>query len=487
VKSKSLRPIKLGAILLIILASSTAFLVIAPKLWNELSLAQAQKQSLRIPSWAPLVERSQNAVVVITTEAMIEHPPLEFPGLPGPFRFFMPIPPERQRGQGSGFIINKDGYVITNQHVIDGAQTIKIAVGLREYQAEVIGADKPLDIALLKIKADEKEKIIWPYLPLGDSDKMRLGDPVLALGSPLGLVQSVNVGIISHKHREGLRPSGRDLFVELMQLAMPGNPGYSGGPVLNDSGEVIGVIESILASGQAITFCLPINMIKAMIPQLLSKGQIDRAYLGVEPDNLTPPQAEALGLPLYEKGAVILKVIADTPAKRAGLRPMDVILEIDGQKVMNGHNLRNLTAYKPIGQPVKLKIHREGVGTIFITVKLEKRPEDPSEIIKPDRQKVAITTIDSVGLEVSDTPEAVQKELMLQKTNPGAQVVGISPGSSASFADLQPGDVITIVDRVPITSAKHLKTLIDKVERKKTLLLLTRRGNDERFVALEKQ
>ncbi len=212
------------AILLAIIFSSTAILLVAPRLWREITEMQAQKLSLKIPSWAPLVERAQPAVVVITTEAVIEQPPLEFPGLPGPFRFFMPMPPEKQRGQGSGFIINEDGYIVTNQHVIDGAQKIKVTVGLnpREYTAEVIGADEPLDIALLKIKTEEnEEKVKWPFLPLGDSDKLRLGDPVMALGSPLGLVQSVNVGIVSHKHRGGIKPSGRDLFVELIQLQIP--------------------------------------------------------------------------------------------------------------------------------------------------------------------------------------------------------------------------------------------------------------------------
>ena len=477
------------AILVTILFSSTALLLVGPKLWREITELQAQKQSLKIPSWAPLVERAQPAVVVITTEAVVEQPPLEFPGLPGPFRFFMPMPPEKQRGQGSGFIVNEDGYIITNQHVIDGAQKIKVTVGLnpREYIAEVIGSDEPLDIALLKIKTDEKEeKIKWPYLPLGDSDKLRLGDPVMALGSPLGLVQSVNVGIVSHKHRGGIKPSGRDLFVELIQLQIPINPGNSGGPVLDDAGRVVGVSESILAGGQAIAFCLPINMIKNMIPQLLSKGQIERAYLGVEPKDLTPQYAKALGLSENETGAVLAQVLPNTPAEKAGLKPMDVILEIDGQKIIDSFNLRHLAAYKGIGQTVKLKVFRKGVGFKYFTVKLEKRPGQPAQISKPEREKLRTVSIDSVGLEVSDTPETVQKEMGLPKGKPGAQVVSVAKGSSAEFATLVPGDVIVSVGGIAITSADQLKALIDKAAKDTTFMMIVKHDNAERWVPLLK-
>lgn len=485
-KNQLRRPLTFWAIVFAVIVSSTAFLAVMPNLWREITEAQAQRQSLKIPSWAPLVERTQPAVVVISTEAVVEQPPMVFPE---PFRFFVPMPPERQRGQGSGFIINEDGYIITNQHVIEGAQKIKVTVGTnpREYDAEIIGADEPLDIALLKLKTDPEEKKKWPYLPLGDSDKLRLGDNVMALGSPLGLVQSVNVGIVSHKHRSNIKPSGRDLFVELIQMQIPINPGNSGGPVLDDSGRVVGVSESILASGQAIAFCLPINIIKTMIPQLLTKGQIERAFLGVEPTDLTPQYAKALGLSQDEKGAVLVQVLPNTPAEKAGLKPMDVILEIDDQKVGDSFNLRQQTAYKGIGQTVKLKVFRKGAGIKFFSVRLEKHPGQTAQIIKPEADKLSTITIESVGLEVVDTIDHLRAELGLPSSNPGAQVVRVMRGSSAAFAALQPNDVITKVDGMPITSAKQLKTLIDSAEKDKTFMMMTRRGNAERFVPLEKR
>lgn len=310
----------------------------------------------------------------------------------------------------------------------------------------------------------------------------------MALGSPLGLVQSVNVGIVSHKHRGGIRPSGRDLYAELIQLQIPINPGNSGGPVLDDSGRVVGVSESILASGQAIAFCLPINLIKAMIPQLLSTGRIERAFLGVDPTDLTPQFAKELGLSQNEKGAMLVQVLPNTPAEKAGLKAGDVILEIDGQKVNDSFNLRQQAAYKSIGQVVQLKVFRKGEkAPKLYNVKMEKRPGPVSQIIKPDVEKVAATLIDSVGLEVTDTSEQLRQELGLPATNAGAQIVRVARGSSAEFAALQPNDVITKVDGIAIMSASQLKNLIDNAEREKTFMMMTRRGLAERFVPLEKR
>lgn len=456
------------------------------QLWRELSEEQAKKRSLNIPSWAPLVEASQPAVVVITTEAVVEQPPLEVPG-GGPFRFFMPVPPENKHGQGSGFIFNPKGYIITNWHVIDGAQSIKVQVGLnpRQYKAKVIGSDEPLDIAILKIEEDEK--ISWPYLPLGDSDQVNLGDPIMALGSPLGLVQSVTVGIVSHKSRKDIRPSGHYLLAEVMQIQAPINPGNSGGPVLDDSGRVLGISQSMSASGQSIAFCLPINTIKSIMPELMKNGQIEQAFLGVEPTDLTPPYAEKLGLPMSETGAVLIQVMPNTPAEKAGLKPMDVILEIDGKKVSDAFNLRRQTAYTGVGHMVKLKVYRKGVGTKEYSIKLGKRPGQTTQVIKNEEQKLSSLTIESVGLEVSDTTASVRNELSLNSKNPGAQVMGIARRSSAELAALMPDDVILKVDGTAITSAKHLKNLIDNAPKEKPLMMIIRRGQIERFVSLVKK
>ena len=493
IRSKSLLIflITMGASATLLLASSAA------KFWNELSEADARKQTLNIVSWAPLVKKSQPAVVVITTEAMVEQPALEFPGLPGPFRFFAPPSPEKQQGQGSGFIINKDGYIITNQHVIDGAQKIKVTVGLNpfEYDAQIIGSDEALDIALIKIispEKDPKKQIEWPFLPLGDSDSLELGDPIMVLGSPLGLVSSVSTGIVSHKQRGGIRPSGRDLDVELMQVSVPMNPGNSGGPVINTAGLVVGVGESILASGQAIAFCVPINIIKNMIPQLLNNGQIDKSFLGVKPKDLLPHEARERGLALEEKGIMVDLVMPDTPAQKAGLTKGDIILEIDGQKVANSFNLRQQTAYKGVGQIITLKILQKNGKRREVKVKLEKRPGQATNLSKPGHEKSpgeksATLMLESSGLEISDTPDYVKRELGLNDPkNQGALVVGVARRSSAEFAGIAPGDVIIELGGRLINSALQLKDLIDKAPKDATLTMMTRRANAKRVVLLQK-
>ncbi|HXW60555.1 MAG TPA: trypsin-like peptidase domain-containing protein, partial [Myxococcota bacterium] len=372
--------------LFLCLFSSSAFLLLPQMkiLWREISDAQAKKQSLKIPSWAPMVERAQPAVLVITTEAVVEQPVMEFPGLP----FLIPMPPERQQGKGSGFIINQDGYFITNEHVIQGAQKIKVRVGLnrKEYNAKIIGSDEALDLALGQIEyvdpADPTKKIVWPYLPMGNSDELKLGEAVMALGNPLGLDQSVNVGIVSQKHRSGIKPNGRDLFIELIQLQMPINPGNSGGPVVDDSGRVVAVSESIMASGNAIAFGVPINIVKEMLP-FLEKGGIEKTYLGIETLDLSPELAKKLGLPEDQQGVVVAQVHPNTPAKKAGLEVMDVILEVDGVQIPDFYKLRRMAAYKGVGQTINLKIYRQGRGNMDVKVKLEKRPGQTTQFQRP--------------------------------------------------------------------------------------------------------
>lgn len=431
--------------------------------------------------------------MVIKTEAEVEQQALEFRNLPGPFKFYLPMPPEKQQGQGSGFIINEYGHVITNHHVIEGAQKIIVTVGLeaREYKAKIIGFDEPLDIALLQLENTDKEKIKWPYLPLGDSNIAELGDPVLGLGSPLGLIQSVNEGIISGKFRGGIRPSGRDLFAEVIQLQMPINPGNSGGPIIDRFGRVVAVAESIMSPvhGQAIAFGLPINTIKEILPQLLAHGQVERAFLGVaDPADLTPDLAKQLGLSPNEKGAVITQIIPNTPAEHAGLKAGDVILEIDGQKVVDAFNLRKQTAYKGVGKVVNIKVFREGEGYKTIKAKLEKRPGDSAQMLRLEKDS-SVVNIDSIGLMVKDTLEQTRLRRGLPSSNPGAEVVNFQPKNKKNLlSQLTPGDIITSVGNIKITSAKQLKEIIDNIKKDELFTIRAYPANEgnQRFIQLRK-
>lgn len=444
-----------------------------------------------MPSWAPLVERTQPAVVVIKTESVVEQPALEFPGLPGPFRYLIPQPPERQQGLGTGFLINEDGNIITNHHVIDGAQKIIVTIGLdtKEYKAKVLGADASMDIALLQIESEDKNKK-FPFLYLGDSDKLRLGDPVFTLGNPIGLYQSFAQGFVSGIYRSGLRPSGHDLFVPVIQLDMSLSPGNSGGPIFNSRGEVVAVAESIVSPhhGQSIAFGIPIRVVITILHQL-KNGGVEQSFLGVTPDDLSPRYAKELGLSQNQQGAILTEVMPDTPAQKAGLKAMDVIIEIDGKPVSNAFDLRQQIAYKGVDKMVDLKVYRKGEGYKHIKVKLEKRPGQTAQVLPANREESGLV-IESVGIEIEDTPERVRKELALLDINPGAQIIRVLNRSSAAFAGLQPGDVVTNVDNIPITSAKQLENLIDKAKKEKTFMMLirsTKRKNAERFVPLEKR
>lgn len=467
----------------ICLISSSAFLLVPLKnLWREITEAQAEKQAIKIPSLSPLVKQAQPAVLVITTEALVER---EIPGFP----FLIPGPPSQQQGQGSGFIINEDGYFLTNEHVIRGAQTIKVKVGLkrREYNAVIIGSDEHLDIALGRIEVldnnGKRVKIRWPYLPLGDSDKLELGDHVVALGTPFGLTQSVLYGIVSQKNRGNIKPNGRDLFSELTQIQMPINFGSSGGPIIDLSGRVVLISESI-ASGNSIAFGLPINTVKNVLASL-EKGGIEKSFLGIEPDELSAELADKLGILEDDLGAVIAHVHPNTPAKKAGLKAGDVVLEVDGQKISDPFKLREVTAYKGVGQILTLKIFRQEKGIMEVKVKLEKRP-DQATLFKPQLEKSITLTSESMGLELADTSEYLRKELALSPEHYGARVVGIAPGSPAEAANILPNDVIVKVDKAPINSAKQLKNILDATPAGATLPVFLWRGHDYRFVHLKK-
>lgn len=465
--------------------SVASYVLVSRPLWYKMSDVQAQKQMINVPSWSSLIEKTQPAIVVIKTESVIEQPALEFPGIPGPFRYLIPQPPEKQQGLGTGFIINEDGSIITNHHVVDGAQKIYvITMDQKEYQGKVIGADPSMDIALVKIETKNHK---FPFLYLGDSEKLKLGDPVFTVGNPGGLLYSFASGYVSGMYRPGLRPSGIDLYVPAIQFQMPLNPGNSGGAIFNNKGEVVAVAQSIASphGGQSIAFGIPIKPIIEILPKL-QNGSIEQSFLGVTPDDLSSRYAKELGLAENQKGAVVVEVMPDTPAQKAGLRAMDVITEIDKKAIANAFDLRQQIAYKGVGEIVELRVYRKGDGYKNIKVKLEKRPGQTAHVL-PTNQEENGLILESVGIEIQETPEKTRQELSLPIANPGAQVVNVLRRSSAEFAGLKPGDIITKVDGIPITSAKQLKNLVDKAEKEKTFMMLTRRGNAERFVPLEKR
>jgi len=315
-------------------------------------------------SFADLVQKVKPAVVNISTTSTVKIPGTPFRHFFGPDdggsfgdffnRFFGEIPDQelKQQSLGSGFIIDKDGYIITNNHVVDGADEIKVKLADgKEYKAKVVGRDPKTDLALIKISSFFKD---LPSLPLGDSDKMRVGDWVLAIGNPFGLEETVTKGIISATGRV----IGSGPYDNFLQTDAPINPGNSGGPLINLSGEVIGINSAIIPSGQGIGFAIPSNMAKKIVPPLKEKGKVTRGWIGVSVQSITPEIAQALGLK-ETQGSLVGEVVPGGPADAAGIKRGDVIVSFDGKEIRKIADLPLLVAETPAGKTVNVKVIRD--------------------------------------------------------------------------------------------------------------------------------
>ncbi|ABO49181.1 peptidase S1 and S6, chymotrypsin/Hap [Desulforamulus reducens MI-1] len=319
---------------------------------------------------ADIVEKVSPAVVKITTVVAVKGYIDNNPFLNDPFfrQFFGEnAQPKYQSGLGSGFIISKDGYILTNDHVVEGAQKISVLVkGYKKpYEAKLIGADPSMDLAVLKIEGKE-----FPTLPLGDSKKIRVGNWVIAIGSPFGLEDTVTIGVISAKERP-LEIDNRT-FEHLLQTDASINPGNSGGPLLNLNGEVIGINTAINAQAQGIGFAIPTSTVKEIIDDLIQQGKVKRPWLGVQIQPVTQDIANFLG---YDgtTGAVIYGVVPDGPAAKAGIQEGDIVLSIDDTKIDDPDTLIKTMQKKKVGTKVSMKVFRKG-KTIQITVLTDERP-----------------------------------------------------------------------------------------------------------------
>ena len=391
------------------------------------------------------------------------------------FHFFnMPVPQERQRGPaprmrgtGSGFIYDPQGYIITNNHVVEQADeiTVRLATG-KEYPAKVVGTDPETDLAVIKIEADGP----LAALTLGDSDKVKVGEFAIAIGSPRGFEGSVSFGHISALSRElaGLALQGLT-FQHLIQTDAAINLGNSGGPLCNIDGEVIGINTAIVMGANSIGFAIPINTAKDTVPLLISQGKVTRGYLGVSIDDAKHySDVNTLGLP-DEDGAVVRQVQPDTPAAKAGLHTYDVIRKVNGESVKNASELvRKISAFPP-GTTVKLEVFREK-NTIEVEVNLMERNVVANQrmVEKP-----------VLGLRVQETNPKILEKMGMGKDIKGVVVVDVEAGSPAEEARLMQGDIITEVAQKPVTTATEFQQLVEKnAEPGKSLLIRFVRGNN---------
>lgn len=370
----------------------------------------------------------------------------------------------KQPSLGSGFIIDKEGYVVTNNHVIEDADQIKVKLGdEKEFDAQVIGRDASTDLALLKITSVQE----LPVVKLGDSAQLKIGQWVVAIGSPFGLERTVTAGIVSAKGRV----IGSGPYDDFIQTDASINPGNSGGPLINMKGEVIGINTAIVASGQGIGFAIPINLAKGIIAQLKAGGEVTRGWLGVAIQDVSPEMADYYGVEA-KKGVFVADVFKGDPADAGGIKPKDIIVEVNGRKVETTRQLTGLVADIPVGQTAKVKVLRDGQPRT-LNVKIGKR-DDTRTAARGEAPEKRVE--DPLGLRVSAlTPELAQRFNIGETA--GVIVTDVQNGSSAEEAGVRVGDVIKEVNRVTIESVGDYHAALKKFDKEKTLQLFIWRKN----------
>ncbi len=377
-------------------------------------------------------------------------------------RFFRNAPqsPRKERSLGSGFIISEDGYILTNDHVVDGADEIKVKLSDgREFTGEIRGLDPKLDLALIKIDAGED----LPVARLGDSEGIKVGEWVMAIGNPFGLEQTVTVGIVSAKGRV----IGAGPYDDFIQTDASINPGNSGGPLFNVQGEVIGINTAIVAQGQGIGFAIPVNMAKQIIPQLRDEGHVTRGWLGVTVQALNKELADSFDLDSTH-GALVNEVIKDSPADKANLKRGDIIVEYDGKQVDELNDLPRLVAATPVGETVKVKVFRDGKERT-LTVKIGRLDDGEVEMAADDEESGG-----ALGLTVANvTPELVERYSL--ESDKGVLITKIDPEGPAAEANLRVGDLVVEADGKEVESVKAFEEVAGKLPAGKVLRLLIQR------------
>ncbi len=387
-----------------------------------------------------------------------------------PFPFSFPFPRER-RSLGSGVIIDykKDKfYILTNNHVVQNATSLKVRFDKHtEKPAKIVGTDPKTDVAVIEADAKGIENPQSRVARLGNSEELKVGDLVIAIGNPYGLERTVTVGVVSALRRA----IGITQYESFIQTDAAINPGNSGGPLVNIKGEVVGINTAILAEAQGLGFAIPINLAKWVADQLIEKGKVIRGWLGVVIQDVTPEMAENLGV---KEGVIIAQVAPSSPAEKAGLRIGDVVVEVDGKKVSDTRDLQFTIMKTPPGQEVTLRVVRDG-KELNIKAKVGQMPEEVGQR-EPSRED------SSLGLVLRNlTPEEVRRFGVN-----GVLVVGVVPNSLAMRSGILVGDIILRVNNRPVSSVEEFSSLIDSLKSagRETALLLVRRGSGNLFITL---
>ncbi len=459
-------------------------------LLSSLGLANAAKSGEDIlnqsaKAFASLVKQAKPAVVHVEVEKTVGARNYNDPFFQNPFfeHFFGPnfrqqIPQQRrqkQRGQGSGFIISADGYILTNNHVVEDADTITVTLADKsKIEAKLIGSDPQSDVALIKIDNGNKN----PFLSLGDSDALEVGEWVIAIGNPFGLTQTVTVGVVSAKGRSSV---GLNEYENFIQTDAAINPGNSGGPLLNIHGKVIGINSALFSRTggyMGIGFAIPINMVKTIEKQLQNNGKVTRGWLGVGIQDIDDDLAKSFDLD-NTSGILITEVQQDSPAEKAGIKQGDVIVSLNGRKLENVQELRNKVALIVPGTKTSIGVIRNGKAK-NITVKIGEKPGGSIDI--PDNSQNSDFN-ERFGLSFQELTPEIAKKLGYEGEE-GVLIGDVEHGSVAEAADLKAGQLIQEINRQPVRSAKDLRNILKNSAQDNRILLRIKSGKYSRYVVL---
>ncbi len=392
------------------------------------------------------------------------------------FRRFFGEPETTRTSLGSGFVVEYGGrkYILTNYHVVENATSIVVTAQSGDsWSAQVVGTDELLDLAVLSV-----DGMNLPAAPLGDSDALEIGDWVIAIGNPLGFSHTVTLGIVSALNRDVPKPDGSGYYRRMIQTDAAINPGNSGGPLVNAYGEVVGMntlIARQTSSGiavEGINFAVPINEIKLALAQIVEKGRVTRAWLGVYIQDVIPGMERQLGV---REGALVTEVVANSPAAKAGIKSGDVIVQVDEQRIKNSNDLQMAIMYRKPGERVTVTLVRDK-RAMTVDVVLEERPGEGT--ITPSQ-----TGVSKFGLTVQDVTPELKSRYGIARDS-GVMVVGVEPGSRAYWGGMQVGDLIVEVNRQPISSTSDWNRIVSQIAEDEEVLLTVIRSGRTRFILL---
>ena len=469
---------------LVALAPHLGHTTTSAPLWTDRPMPSAPVAAVPQPNWVELTRALKPAVVNISTKRVEERVQFQNPfGNQGPFgdneqlqqffkRFGEQQSPRRTvRSMGSGFIINAAGYIVTNNHVVEGATDIRVKMADgRDMAAKVVGRDPKTDLALIKVEASG-----LPVIPLGDSTKLQVGEPVMAIGNPFGLEQTVTTGIVSATGRV----IGQGPYDDFIQTDASINPGNSGGPLINGQGQAVGINAAIFSqSGGSvgIGFAIPIDQAKSVVTQLAGSGKVTRGWLGVTIQPLTAELARGFNV-TEGTGALVAGVQDKSPAARAGIKAGDIITQYDGQKVSKSADLPKLVAATPVGRQVPVTVVREGkTVALNVTIAQMDEPGQPA-VAQAEEEKGPL------GLTVETVTPSIAKELKLSEPR-GVVVRGVRSGSPAENAGVRAGDVITEVNHQAVADAARMKRALEKHPKGTPVVVMIQRDGTNLYVAM---